>query len=115
MYTKDSFPVCSGSAACNGIHCPAICEQRNPIKEPNDSYVSFTFQFAFCWLCSSLTVHLLLTDRNELPVNQVTRNIPHKVVAQRNIVQHTQQKGKVIQRTDLKQMVANKLPPQKMR
>jgi hypothetical protein len=27
---------------------------------------------------------------------------------------YTPQKGKVIQRTDLKQMVANKLPPQKM-
>lgn len=60
--------------------------------------------------------HLLVTERNELPVNQVIRNIPRKAVAEKNVFQHTQQfKGRVIQHNDLKQMVVNKLPLRKVR
>jgi hypothetical protein len=44
--TKDRFSVYSGSAA--SILCPAICNQRNPIRESNDSYV-LIFPFTCCW------------------------------------------------------------------
>ncbi|PNF42677.1 hypothetical protein B7P43_G14274 [Cryptotermes secundus] len=57
-----------------------------------------------------------MTQRNELPANQVIRNIPQKAAAERNIFQHPQpHKGRVIQHNDIKRMVANKLPLQKSR
>jgi hypothetical protein len=60
--------------------------------------------------------HLSVTERNELPINQVIRDMPQKAVAERNILQHPRpNKGRLIQHNDVKQMVTNKLPLKKIR